>query len=367
MLDLLRQYRRDLHRIPELDFDLSETTRYIRETLAKYSCSLLTPSTSAVCAWFDLGKKETLAFRADMDALPISEKSHCDYASIHPGKMHACGHDGHMAMILALAEIIEKQKGALRYNVMLIFQPAEETEGGAASIVNSGILADYHVVRLFGCHLWPDLPAGTIGARSGAMMAKSSEIEVSVQGRSAHIAKARQGCDALYAAAAFLTAAYKMEREEVPAGVYRLLKFGILQSGTACNAISAAAYLKGSLRVFEQETYTLMERRLTEIAGHIEKSTGCTFQIRLSQGHPALCNTPDLFRLITEHYPGEVQFLPEPSMTSEDFSYYARHCPVFFFFLGLGVDTALHTDDFDFDEEVLLSGLHFYEKLLLLP
>lgn len=367
MLDLLRQYRRDLHRIPELDFDLPKTCRYIKEVLTKYNCRLIEPSPSAVCAWFDLGKKETVAFRADMDALPISEKNHCSYASTHQGKMHACGHDGHMAMVLALAEMIERRKETLQYNVMLIFQPAEETEGGAESIVNSGVLTTYHVVRLFGCHLWPDLAAGTIGARSGAMMAKSSEVEVRIQGRSAHIAKARQGQDALYAAAAFLTAIYKMEREEIPAGVYRLLKFGILQSGTVCNAISAEAFLKGSLRVFEQETYALIQRRMEEIAGNIERSTGCAFQIRLSQGHPPLCNTPALFELVTKQYPQDMELLAEPSMTSEDFSYYAEHCPVFFFFLGLGVDTALHTDNFDFPEEVLLSGLKFFEKLLLLP
>ena len=116
-----------------------------------------------------------------------------------------------------------------------------------------------------------------------AMMARSSEVEVAVKGRSAHIAKARQGSDALYAAAAFLTASYKMEREEIPAGIYRLLKFGILQSGTACNAISASAFLKGSLRAFDQETYDHIQRRMEEIAGHIERSTGCTFEINLSQ------------------------------------------------------------------------------------
>lgn len=370
MLDLLRQYRRDLHRIPELDFDLPETTHYIKEVLAKYSCRLLQPSPSAVCAWFDLGRMETVAFRADMDALPISECSSKTYASRHPGKMHACGHDGHMAMVLALAEVVEncmKNGETLPYNVMLIFQPAEETEGGAESILKSEILTAYHVVRIFGCHLWPDLPAGIIGARSGAMMARSSEVEVKIQGRSAHIAKARQGQDALYAAAAFLTASYKMEREEIPAGVYRLLKFGILQSGTVCNAISASAYLKGSLRVFDEETFDRMKKRMEEIAGHIEKTTGCTFEIGLSKGHPPLLNTPSLFELVMNHCAEEMQLLAEPSMTSEDFSYYARHCPIFFFFLGLGVDTALHTDNFDFDEAVLLSGLEFYEKLLLLP
>lgn len=123
MLDLLRQYRRDLHQIPELDFDLPKTTRYIRDALSKYDCRILTPSPSAICAWFDFGKKETIAFRADMDGLPIAERTSKPYASRHTGKMHACGHDGHMSMILALAERIESHREALSRNVMLIFSP----------------------------------------------------------------------------------------------------------------------------------------------------------------------------------------------------------------------------------------------------
>ena len=367
MLDLLRQYRRDLHQIPELGFDLPETTRYIKEVLASYSCRLLEPSPSAVCAWFDLGKSEAVAFRADMDALPIEEKNCSSYVSHRQGRMHACGHDGHMAMILALADIVEQHRETLPHNVLLIFQPAEETEGGAESIITSGILTDCHVIRTFGCHLWPELPAGLIAARPGAMMAKSSEVEVNIQGCSAHIAKADQGADALFAAASFLTQVYQMEREELPDHIYRLLKFGILQSGTVCNAISPKAFLKGSLRVFEQDIFEQIKKRMNEIAAQIESDTGCTMQISFSQGHPPLINTPALFELVSQHCQEEVHLLPEPSMTSEDFSYYARHCPVFFFFLGLGVDTALHTDHFDFDEEILLAGLSFYEKLLLIP
>lgn len=366
-MDLLTQYRRGLHRIPELDFDLPETTRYIREALSKCSCRLIEPCHCAVCAWFDLGKEKTVAFRADMDGLPIEEKNHCSYASVHPGKMHACGHDGHMAMLLALAQWIDNCKESLPHNVLLIFQPAEETEGGAKSVVDSGILTEYRVFRIFGCHLWPDLPAGVIGSRPGPMMAKSSEAEVIIKGRSAHMTKARQGRDALYAAAAFLMAAYKMEREEIPAGVYRLLRFGTLHSGTACNAISAQSRLKGTLRAFDQETFMHMKRRMEEIAGHIERSTGCPVQIHISDGHPPLVNTPSLFQAVVGHCPGEIQLLAEPSLASEDFSDYARHCPVFFFFLGLGTNTALHTDSFDFDEEVLTTGLRFYEKLLFLP
>lgn len=364
MIDLLTEYRRQLHQIPELDFDLPKTQAFLKDVLSRYSCRLTSPSPSSLCAWFDLGKPDTIAFRADMDALPIEEKTRAPYQSLHPGRMHGCGHDGHMAMVLALAEIIEQQRESLPHNVLLIFQPAEETEGGAESIADSGILEETGCIRVFGCHLWPDLPAGVIGSRPGPLMAKSSEVEVEITGLSSHIAKADQGRDAMAAGAQFLTRVYEMEASEIPQDVFRLLKFGIFQSGTACNAISPSAYLKGSLRVFDLDLFDFIKGRMEAIAGDIEAETGCSFQIRLSAGHLPLLNTPELFEQIDKALPGWIQLLPEPSMTSEDFSYYGTRCPIFFFFLGLGTDTPLHADTFDFDEAVLSKGLAFYEKLL---
>lgn len=363
---LLTRYRRQLHQIPELDFDLPKTHAFLREVLSKYSCRLTSPSPSSLCAWFDLGKPDTIAFRADMDALPIEEKTCAAYRSRHPGRMHGCGHDGHMAMVLALAGSIEREKDTLPHNVLLIFQPAEETEGGAESIADSGILEEVNCIRIFGCHLWPDLPAGVIGSRPGPLMAKSSEVEVEITGRSAHIAKANQGRDAMAAGARFLTRVYDMEASEIPEDVFRLLKFGIFESGAACNAISARTYLKGSLRAFDLDVFDFIKGRMEAIASEIQAETGCTFQIRLSKGHLPLLNTPQLFEAVTGALPGWVQLLPEPSMTSEDFSYYGTRCPIFFFFLGLGTDTPLHADTFDFDEAVLSRGLAFYEQLLTL-
>lgn len=363
---LLTRYRRQLHQIPELDFDLPKTHAFLREILSKYSCRLTSPSPSSLCAWFDLGKPDTIAFRADMDALPIEEKTCAAYRSRHPGRMHGCGHDGHMAMVLALAGSIEREKDTLPHNVLLIFQPAEETEGGAESIADSGILEEVNCIRVFGCHLWPELPCGIIASRPGPLMAKSSEVEVEITGRSAHIAKASQGRDAMAAGTRFLTRVYDMEASEISEDVFRLLKFGIFESGTACNAVSARTYLKGSLRAFDLEVFDFIKGRMEAIASEIQAETGCTFQIRLSKGHLPLLNTPQLFEAVTAALPGWVQLLPEPSMTSEDFSYYGIRCPIFFFFLGLGTDTPLHADTFDFDEAVLSRGLAFYEQLLTL-
>ena len=162
MEERIIKYRRDLHQIPELDRTLPETLSYVRQVLEPLGCTLFSPAEGALCAWFDAGKKGTVAFRADMDALPVAEHSGAPYCSRHPGVMHACGHDGHMAMLLELAHTAARRREELLRNVLLIFQPAEETDGGAKDICDSGVLQQYHVERIFGLHLWPGLPSGTI-------------------------------------------------------------------------------------------------------------------------------------------------------------------------------------------------------------
>ena len=171
-LQELRRYRRDLHRIPELDFDLPQTIAYIEGVLAPLDCELTHPCPSCVCAFFDagVGAAHATAIRADMDALPIAEATGAAFASTHPGKMHACGHDGHMAMALSAATFVDRtireQPGAIKRNVLFVFQPAEETTGGAKTVCESGVFERYGVDRIFGFHVWPDLPAGTLASCS---------------------------------------------------------------------------------------------------------------------------------------------------------------------------------------------------------
>ena len=179
--------RHALHRIPELDKELPETLAYLRGALAGLRCRVFSPTDGALCAWFDFGQEAAIAFRADIDALPIEEKTGLPYASTHPGKMHACGHDGHAAIVLELARRLSK-KESLPHNVLLVFQPAEETTGGAKDICDTGIFREYNVQAIFGLHLWPGLPAGTVASRKNELMARSCEVTVDVYGKSSHIA-----------------------------------------------------------------------------------------------------------------------------------------------------------------------------------
>ena len=351
--------RHALHRIPELHKDLPETVAYLKKSLSGLRCAVTEPMEGAVAAWFDFGKDSAIAFRADADALPIQEKNNVPYASRHEGKMHACGHDGHMAIVLELARRLNEKK-TLPHTVLLLFQPAEETTGGARDLCETGILKEKNVTAIFGLHLWTGLEKGTIASRKNELMTRSSEVTVDIFGKSAHIAKAAEGIDALEAAAEFYLSALKLERS-LPLEIYRLLKFGKFQSGTVRNALSAHTHMEGSLRAFQKDVFEGLREGLRAIARETEEAFGCTVKLHFSDGYPAVMNPEDLFDRVQKTVPFEN--LESPFMTAEDFSWYQQYVPGMFFFLGLGDTPPLHADTFDFDESVLLTGAEFFESL----
>ena len=355
----INENRRTLHQIPELDRQLDKTTGYLRGELEGLGCKLFSPIDGSLCAWFDFGAERAIAFRADMDALPIDEKSGAAYASRHPGRMHACGHDGHMAIALELARRLSNKNNLTR-NVLLVFQPAEEASGGAKPICDTGVFAQYGVEAIFGLHLWPGLEKGKVFSKPGEMMSRSAELDVDVYGKSAHIGRSWEGIDATEAACVFLQKAYELERS-VPADIRRLLKFGKLESGTVRNALSAHARMEGGLRAFSDEVFFGLRDRLEEIAKEVEGSFGCEVRVHTSNGYPAIHNPRELHDKVYSIAPFEN--LEEPSMTTEDFSWYQRYVPGMFFFLGLGDSPALHSDRFDFDESVLTIGADFFEMI----
>ena len=351
--------RRALHRIPELERNLPKTMAYLAQALSGLKCRVFSPMESALCAWFDFGREEAIAFRADCDALPIAETSGAAYASCHPGVMHACGHDGHMAILLELARRLDKLE-ALPHNVLLLFQPAEENTGGAEDLCRTGVLENHNVKAVFGAHIWPGLTKGVVHSRCNEMMARSCEVNVDIYGKSAHIAKASEGIDAVAAGVEFYRRAVEMERS-LPGNIFRLLKFGVFRSGTIRNALSAHTRIEGSLRAFQDEVFEYLRDGLFRIASDLEQELGCKIEITMSTGYPAVMNPGELYRRAKE----VVSFreLAEPNMASEDFSFYQKHTQAMFFFLGLGDTPALHSVNFDFDEEVLVKGADFFEAL----
>lgn len=351
--------RQALHRIPELDRTLPKTLAYLTERLQSLSCQVFSPMAGALCAWFDFGADSAIAFRSDMDALPIAEKTRLPFASCHPGQMHACGHDGHMAILLELARRLNGRTGLTR-NVLLVFQPAEETTGGARDLCATGIFKKYKVEAIFGLHLWPDLTAGVIASRADEVMSRSCEVKVEITGRSAHIAKASEGIDAMAAGVEFYRKVMAMEGA-LPKKIFRLLKFGKMESGTVCNAISGKTILEGSLRAFQDEVFYALRGGIVSIGKEVERSSGCTVSIYMNDGYPPVMNPRKLYEKVRAMVP--FQELPAPSMITEDFSWYQKTLPGLFFFLGVGDTPALHADTFDFDPNILVKGVDFFEEL----
>lgn len=206
MLPSVVAHRRALHRIPELSDQLPETAAYVRSVLAPLSCTVTTPIPSAICAFFDAGKPETVAFRADMDALPVTERTGLPYASIYPGRMHACGHDGHMSMALALQSMCPRVYQAAA-QCALPLPACRRDVCGASPLCATGFWQQHHVQRVFGLHLWPGLPAGAVYTRPGPLMARANEVTITVTGKSVHLSRAAEGRDALAAGAGLLSAA----------------------------------------------------------------------------------------------------------------------------------------------------------------
>ena len=367
MLPSVVPHRRALHRIPELDNQLPETTAYVRSVLEGLGCAVSFPIPGSVCAYFDAGKTETVAFRADMDALPVEERTALSFASTHPGRMHACGHDGHTAMMLSLAEYVSTHLEQCPRNVLFLFQPSEETEGGARLLCEAGVLRGHNVTRVFGFHLWPKLPAGSVYSRPGPLMARANEVTVTVTGKSVHLSRAAEGIDAMTAGAEYLRRSYAM-MDALPPEEPRAFRFGKMVSGTVRNAVSGETRLEGSLRTYREETFFHCREGLQAIGRDIAAETGCSVDVYLNEGYPAVWNNEDLYEAVCAALGDDAPLhLEKPALAAEDFSFYQREAPGVFFFLGTGDTAELHAPDFDFEDEVILpKGVEFLKKLLVM-
>lgn len=363
--ELLTAYRRDLHQIPELDYDLPKTLAYVEARLAELgnACEVLHPCKSTICAFFSCGAATTTAIRTDMDALPVAEKTGAPYASRHEGRMHACGHDGHMAMALVLCRWLAVHRDELERNVLVVFQPAEETSGGARRVCESGVFERYGVDRIFGFHLWPDLPQGVVASRAGALLSSSNEVDVAFEGRGSHIAKWQEGRDALLCATRFVGNVYARV-ETLDAIEPVLLRFGALQAGTVRNAIAASSEVHGSLRTFAEKDCAAAMEAVVGAANVAADGLGCTASVHFSHGNPAVVNDAELFRMVQKAVPS-LHDVSEPLLIAEDFAWYQQRLPGVFLLLGTGTGIPLHANTFDFDGSVLQVGLDVYKSLLV--
>ncbi len=370
LLDEAREVRRALHRIPEIAYQERKTQAFILNYLQKLEPDSIEKlaDTGVKAVFYAERPTGTIAFRADMDALNVKEATGLEYAS-HSGRMHACGHDGHMTVVLLLAKLIAQSRKALFQNVVLIFQPAEEGFAGAKRMIGDGALNDPPVERIFGLHIWPEIPEGKVAVRWGPMMAKTCEFDIIIGGVSAHGASPQLGADAVVSAAAFISLLQTAITRNLDPHQDAILTIGKLAGGTARNIIADRVEMNATLRVFSQSVFDQLMSRLRAMADGMALSTGTKIEIAELMHYPCVDNPRYMVEDFYQYVDAEDRLIAEPVMAAEDFSFYQEEVPGLFFFLGAGTPRyaqPLHNNRFDFDEKILLTGLEIYRRMLCL-
>lgn len=368
LTNYVRTIRRQLHQIPELGFDLPETSALIRDELTRLGYDPISVAGTGWIAVLPGQSGEAIAFRADMDGLTVTEATAAEFQSRHPGRMHACGHDGHMALLLGFAREL-KRLPQPAVTVILIFQPAEEGPGGARVIVESGILDELKVRAIYGIHLYPGLDQGTLGICSGPFMARNGEFDIAITGQSAHGGQPHLGRDALAAGAALVGNLQTIGSRNLDPLSPFVVNIGTFQAGEARNIVAGQANLTGTIRSFDRETYGRIKDKLADMTQGIGQSYGVEAELVIRDFYPEVHNDPDLTEALlklTEDLPRQIL---KPVMLAEDFAFYQEAIPGVFLFLGtgnpdLGYTAPLHSARFNFDEAVLLQGIELYRRIL---
>ena len=375
--------RRQIHRRPELAYEEHETAALIAETLREIGLEpIMGVATTGVVAHVHGAKPGPVrALRADIDALPIREANTFDFASEHDGRMHACGHDAHTAMLLGVARVLQAVRGDLAGTVRLVFQPSEEkVPGGAKAMIEAGVLGEMDGVgapeAIFGQHVVPHLDAGVIGVRGGMFMASADELYLTVRGKGGHAAAPHLLVDPVLAQAHILTALQAIISRHRPPGVPSLLSFGRVVADGATNVIPDEVELVGTFRSMDEAWRDEAHALLRRTAEHTAQALGATCQVRIDRGYPALENDDALasgVRALAERAVGAERVADLPQWyASEDFAWYTREVPGCFYVLGTGSDAAdsrhgLHTPRFTVDESALETGVAFMAALAASP
>jgi len=376
----LKALRRDIHAHPELAFEEARTASLVAQNLKKWGIETHTGIARTGVVGVVQGRKSTgkgIALRADMDCLPIQETSNLPYRSLHAGRMHACGHDGHTTMLLGAARYLAETRN-FDGTAYLIFQPAEEGGGGGDLMVKEGLFERFPATEIYAVHNWPGLPAGQMAVRAGPVMAATDEVQVTLRGRGGHGAMPHLVVDPVVACAQVITALQTIASRNVnpvDAVVVSICSMQTSQVG-AFNVVPEHVRLVGTVRSFRPETRDLAEQRLKRICSKTAEAMGCTVEITYTRGYPATINSAReaqfaarvgerLFgkgNVFTEH---------EPTMGGEDFSYMLQARPGAYVFLGQGGGAGgeadpcfLHNSNYDFNDEVIPLGAGYLAALV---
>ena len=364
----LVKIRRDFHEYPEISQHEVETSKKVAAYLKEMGCDEVIEKVNGYGV-IGVIKGNTpggvVALRADMDALQIQEMNEVEYKSKNDGVMHACGHDNHVTGLLGAAKLLCANRDKIKGTVKLVFQPAEELSpiGGSKGMLESGYLDD--IGAIYGLHVWPDLPHGKIGVKSGPLMAATDHFTITIHGKTAHGAKPNQGIDAVVLGAQFVMAAQTIVSRKVDPLDNAVVTFGIFNAGTRYNIIAGECVLDGTVRTLNEETRDMIEDSMRKLLDGICLQSGATADIVYGRGYPALVNHEKdaaLIRKTAVSLFGEdgVVDVKNPAMPAEDFSFYLKEKDGAFVWLGTAKDGVkpwpLHNSRFDVDEDILWRG-----------
>lgn len=366
-------WRRDLHMHPELMFDVHRTAGSVAEKLKAFGCDeVVTGIGRTGVVGVIRGRKgasaKTIGLRADMDALPIEEATDLPYKSTVAGKMHACGHDGHTAMLLGAARYLADTRN-FDGTAVVIFQPAEEGGGGGREMVDDGMMDRFGVSEVYGMHNYPGMPVGSFGIRAGAMMAAADSLTIDIEGMGTHAARPHLGVDTVLVGAQIINALQSVVSRNVDPLKSAVVSICMFRAGNADNVVPQTVQLRGTARSLANDVRELLERRLPTLVENTAAAYGAKARLSYRRGYPVLVNheqQTDFAATVAQQVAGEdkVDTSLPPMMGAEDFSFMLNARPGAFIWVGNGASAGLHHPAYNFNDEVIPYGTSYWVKLV---
>jgi hippurate hydrolase len=370
LLPEITAWRRDFHAHPELLFDVHRTAARVAELCRSFGCDEVVEGigrTGVVAVIKGRGPGRVIGLRADMDALPIKEMTGLPYASTVSGKMHACGHDGHTAMLLGAAKYLAETRN-FDGTAVCIFQPAEEGGGGGREMVAEGMMERFGVQEVYGLHNMPGIPVGTFAIRPGAMMAAADQFDVVITGKGGHAAKPQDCIDTVVVAAHIITAVQTIASRNVdPLGQVVVSICVVETDSTAYNVIPQVVKLKGTVRTMDPKVQDFVEKRLGEVIEGTALALGARAEVHYARGYPVTMNAEANTRYaaeVAQAISGQVDETVQPMMGAEDFSYMLNERPGAYIFVGNGDTAMVHHPAYNFDDNAIPFGSSWYASMV---
>ena len=371
----IQAWRRDIHQHPELLYDVHRTAAFVADRLREFGCDEVATGLGRTGVVGVIkgrrpkgnGDVKVIGLRADMDALPIEEQTNLAYASRTPGKMHACGHDGHTAMLLGAARYLAETRN-FAGDAVVIFQPAEEGGAGAKAMINDGLMDRFGIEQVYGMHNGPGIPIGSFAIRSGPVMAATDAIDIRIEGLGGHAARPHKCLDSVLVGAQLITGLQSIVSRTIDPLDSAVVSMCEFHAGNARNVIPQTAELRGTVRTLTAEARELVEKRVREVVAGVAQMTGAKIDLVYEPGYPVTVNHPlqtDVAANVAKEIAGDANvFEIAPQMGAEDFSYMLEARPGAFIFCGNGSSAGLHHPAYNFNDEAIVFGTSYWIKLV---